>query len=117
MLMATHKNNATNGAIASALLMLAALLWLTISTPFVYAGRQAAAKHLQKDKAAQQDAPLQGAAEERAESGINTLSEYLHEQQQPCPYGQPLLAHEKWHIAHPYISFHPEFHCPPPNLG
>lgn len=103
---------------ASALLMLGALLWLTISTPFVYSSRQAmATEHQQKGKAAQQGLQLPGTTEERAETGINTLSEYLHEHELPCSLQPTLIEHNKWHIAHPYLSFHPEFHCPPPNLG
>jgi hypothetical protein len=116
--MATTTNKPTTGAISSALLMLAALLWLTISTPFVYSSRQAvAAENLKKGKAEQQASPLTGASEERSESGINTLSEYMHEHCLICSYGQPLVKYEKGHTASVYISFHPELHAPPPNQG
>src|SRR4051812_24454100 len=64
--------------IVSSLFMVIALLWLTISTPFVYASQEVQKEHSQNKSLADNN-PFAGTTEERSESGMNTLSEYLHE--------------------------------------
>ena len=114
---ATHKNRSYK-PVASALLMLVALLWLTVSTPFVYACQQqvaAAAKKEGAAKAAQTNNPLSGTNEEKPESGTSNLSEYLHEIVLPGHVSQPQAKYEKCHSSNLYLAFHPELLCPPPN--
>jgi hypothetical protein len=66
--------------IISALLMVVALLWLTISVPFVYAAQQAQQEEVQKQSSNCEDNnPLANTIEEKNESSVNTLSEYLHD--------------------------------------
>lgn len=114
--MATGNPQISNGIWASALLMLLALLWLTVSLPFVYKCQQqvAALAKLSEEKKETVN-PLAGTNEEKSESGVNTISEYLHETTLPAaPFGTP-LRFDKCHPADLYFAYHPELLCPPPN--
>ncbi len=117
--MAAKTKKTSNGLVASALLMLFALLWLTVSTPFVYAVQQ---KALLKEKtadgkAAKASNPLAGTNEEKSESGVNSISEYLHEIELPGALVTALLKWEKCHPADLYFAYHPELVCPPPDMA
>ena len=108
----------TDKPVASVLLMLLALLWLTISTPFVYACQQQVAAAAQKegaDKKADNTNPLAGTNEEKPGSGTVNVSEYLHETTLCGHVAQPLVKYEKCHPSNLYLAFHPELLCPPPN--
>jgi hypothetical protein len=105
---------------AGSLLLILALVWLSVSTPYVYRFQQKT-KTEKQAMTAENDTDcedgcglLNNTNEEKAESGPNTLQEFLHE---------PL------HIAHPSIeqvneyghfeqkasvAYHPEFISPPP---
>lgn len=102
---------------ASALLMLAALLWLTVSTPFVYACQQqvAAAQKEGAKKTTHSTNPLSNTNEEKPESGANSVSEYLHQAAAAVQVAPPLVKYEKCHAPNLYLAFHPELLCPPPN--
>lgn len=100
----------------SSVFMLLALLWLTVSIPFVYADQQAQ-KELKQKTAQQADDntnPLSNTNEEKSESGVNTLSEYLHEVEVTDPIGSPIVTFYKCHPSHLYFAFHPELISPPP---
>lgn len=67
--------------IGSSLFMITALLWLTVSTPFVFKAQQEQKKEIQKQSKqnATTNNPFSNTTEEKNESSLNTLSEYLHE--------------------------------------
>lgn len=108
----------------SAVFMILALCWLTISTPFVYAGQQAIAK---QSKAAAQQAPLSdnddettnpfgNTTEEKGPNSSNSLSEeYLHESHTTDHFFCIISRDHKWENAGTYVAFHGELLVPPPN--
>lgn len=104
------------GKIASVLLMVLALLWLSVSTPFVYASQQskvvksAAATNSDADDSA----PLSNTNEEKSETGVNTLSEYLHDTHTEGYTSAPVIQYHKCHPSDLYFAFHPELLSPPP---
>ncbi|RYY41728.1 MAG: hypothetical protein EOO08_00960 [Chitinophagaceae bacterium] len=109
--------------IGSLLLMLA-LLWLSVSTPFVYRFQQqqkaakAALTH-EKGSDADEDSgnPLSNTNEEKTESGVSMPQEYLHE---PIHLHHPLaLLDLQYHsyAQDDFVAFHPEFITPPPDAG
>lgn len=102
--------------------MIVALLWLTVSTPFVYAAQQQLEKyakitnHATEDVPDSEDTPMGSTTEEKTETGINNLSEYLHtidELSQLDPLSQKHNCH---HDVAVYVAFHGETLCPPPNF-
>lgn len=106
----------------SSLFMLMALLWLTVSIPFVYSFQQKMA--IEKIATAQSavddndssDNPLNNTTEEKNGNSLNTLSEeYLHHAHEEFNHIAEIIAH--LHHAHEstYIAFHGELLCPPPN--
>ncbi len=110
----------------SGILMLAALLWLTISIPFVYEAKQqviaesaAAALHspdIPGDKDTS-DNPFANTTEEKTSSNILSFSEeFLHDSHQEMPHHSVELT-VSLHHAHEatYEAFHGELLCPPPN--
>ncbi len=96
------------------LLMLCLLLWLTVSTPFVYAAQQDVAV-AQGIPGADDDNPLSGTNEEKAETGSNTLSEYLHELLHYQPRFVLRTLSYKCLPDDLYLAFHPELVVPPPD--
>lgn len=94
-------------------LMLLLLLWLTVSTPFVYEEQQqvSVAQGMADDDDSN---PLSGTNEEKVESGVNTLSEFLHEQHHCLPDFTLFIAAYKCHPDELYCAFHPELLVPPP---
>ena len=103
----------------SSVFMIIALLWLTICTPYVYAAHVA-----QDDLTAQTfggsqeddgSNPLTNTTEEKTESGLNTLSEYLHEAHF-LEHGFIIITkYEKCHADDLYFAYHPELISPPPD--
>lgn len=110
----------------TSIFMMVALLWLTISVPFVYAGQQKIAAEKKICKMAQQEKDDDGNAcnpygnntEEKAPSnGVNTLSEeYLHHSEDLFHAVELFLSHHHVHSVDEYVSYHGEMLCPPPNL-
>lgn len=102
--------------IVSCLLMMFALAWLTVSTPFVYEQMQkkhATAKLINMEDG-EEECPLATTTEEKSESGMNTLSEYLHDIH---IHDHSLIikkAYNKYHPSDLYFAFHPELVSPPP---
>lgn len=89
------------------------LLWLTVSTPYVYEAQQdvLVSQGLTDEEVPN---PLSNTNEERVETGGNSLSEYLHE---PHHYQVPSSIIEVAYKCHPddlYSAFHPELLSPPP---
>jgi hypothetical protein len=102
----------------SSVLMIIALVWLTISAPFVYAAKSPdIASHQQQNNPAQDEEcsnPFAG-SEEKTEGGVNTLSEYLHEAHS-LEHGYLIIVrYEKCHADDLYFAYHPELVSPPPD--
>jgi hypothetical protein len=99
--------------VVSSLFMVMALIWLTLSTPYVYAAQQVK-KQQQKEQKYHDNNPFSNTTEEKNESSVNTLSEYLHDVH--------LIEHDftvvqKFYKRYPsdlYIEYHPELLSPPP---
>lgn len=103
--------------IGSSLLMILALLWLTVSTPFVYAADKLAKQEVQKQTGQCQEEdtnPFSNTTEEKNESGVNNLSEYLHDVHLLERISVTLTKYYKCHLSDTYYAFHPDLHLPPP---
>jgi hypothetical protein len=104
--------------------MIMALLWLTISAPFVYAGQQLQAKY----NTANTSTPLAGNEEEAANPFGNTTEEkspnsttfseeFLHDHHKA---EHLFFMSAKYHKAENidiYTAFHGELLVPPPNIA
>ena len=104
--------------IVSSVLMLLALAWLTISIPFVY-NHQKAQNEISKQQAKSCEDntnPLSNSNEEKTESGINTLSEYLHETHIAGQLISIIDKYYKCHSSDLYFAYHPELISPPPEV-
>jgi hypothetical protein len=110
---------------AAAIFMVIALLWLTVSMPFVNAvqqQQQAYANSLATDEEAPcpddttTTNPFGNSTEEKAESGSGTLSEYLHHMHELIHPAGLSHQHNGSHDADVYVAFHGEMLCPPPNF-
>jgi hypothetical protein len=104
--------------ILSALLMLLALSWLTVSLPFINEQLQAEGTQLSASEltGTDEDAsnPLSGTTEEKTPGGPNTLSEYLHTIHLSEYQAEELGVDHKIHPSALYAAFHPELISPPP---
>ena len=104
--------------------MIAALAWLTVSAPFVYASQQNAAKNHTILKG---DLPVGGNEEEvpnpltstpeekKPGSGNSFAEEFLHDHHSEEYF---LTAHRQYHRGEncdDYIAYHGELLVPPPN--
>jgi hypothetical protein len=102
----------------SSIAMMLALVWLTISTPFVYSAQQqvksiGTVQNICAD-ADDDTNPFANTTEEKTENGGNTLSEYLHDMHQHLPYVAVAEKYSKCHPSDLYYAFHPELISPPP---
>jgi hypothetical protein len=110
----------------SAVFMILALLWLTVSAPFAFASQQELAK---QNKIAKASAPLTGNeedaanpfgnnTEEKAPGSSNSLSEeYLHDHHIADHYFSIVLRYHKGENTDTYIAFHGELLVPPPDVA
>jgi hypothetical protein len=102
--------------VVSSLFMIVALVWLTLSTPFVYDAQQSLKKEAQKESKQTGDNtnPFSNTTEEKNESSVNTLSEYLHEP--PCIEKNFIMLTRlyKGYPSNIYYEYHPELLSPPP---
>lgn len=102
--------------------MMLALVWLTISIPFVYAAQQqVASMAVAHDISADVDDnsncnPFANTTEEKTEGGGNTLSEYLHDMHLLLHYVAAVEKYSKCHPSDLYYAFHPELISPPPDV-
>ena len=121
-----HKQKTYNFSnILAAVLMIMTLLWLTVSTPFVFASQEqnaAYSKANHADQSQRQDDdsrnPFANTTEEKAPSGgINSLSEeYLHHDNELFHIAELLLSHKRPHAVSEYTAYHGELLCPPPDF-
>ena len=120
-------NNFSGFQRASSILMILALLWLTISAPFVLESNQRLAAERSQEAssapatndATEEDTnPFSNTTEEKAPSSPNTLSEeYLHHHDH-SQYHRVSLLDASLYIhgdAGTYLAYHGELLVPPPN--
>jgi hypothetical protein len=100
--------------IFSSLFMIVTLLWLTVSTPFVFADQQLKKDASEKQNKSGNSNPFSNTTEEKNETGVNTLSEYLHDTPQLEQFSLILVTYYKCHPSRLYFAFHPELISPPP---
>ena len=108
----------------SAIFMILALLWLTISAPFVVAGQQQMAKYEHAGdfgspySNSEEDAanPFGNNTEEKSPSSSSVSEEYLHDHHKSEYLISVILRHHKHVNADTYIAYHGELLVPPPNL-
>jgi len=98
----------------SSLFMILALLWLTVSTPFVYSAQQAQKQIQKESKQFTGNNPFSNTTEEKNESSVNALSEYLHEPPSLENNFTFLISLYQDYPSNIYHEHHPELLSPPP---
>lgn len=112
--------------LVSAVVMILALMWLTVSTPFVLANQQEQAKQHKMEKST--SSPLAGNEEETTnpfgnnteEKTPNTTSiseEFLHTFHTISHFYTEVSQYHKHENSGVYIAFHGELLVPPPNAS
>lgn len=108
----------------SVIFMMMALLWLTVSVPFVYAGQQKIAKQQMENSGYpltenEDDSsnPFGNTTEEKAPGNTSFSEEYLHDHHVTDHFFSTGLRYHKCDDAEAYIAFHGELLVPPPNLA
>lgn len=103
-------------SIASSLIMIIALIWMTVSTPFIYAADKMVTTEVEKNTGDTDDSTaLTGATEEKSESSTNTLSEYLNDLLHEFRPFTSVVKVFKCHSSDIYLAFRPELISPPPD--
>ncbi len=106
----------------TAIFMVLALLWLTVSIPFVNAAQQQQKVYSlvtpfdEEIPGSEESNPPGNTTEEKAEAGSNSLSEYLHHIHELIHPAGTLHRHNCSHDFDVYVAFHGEMLCPPPNF-
>lgn len=105
----------------SAFFMMLALAWLTVSTPFAFMQQQKLAQEKMNyytDRYAAEEIPnpYSNTTEEKTETSVNTLSEYLHDVHSFSEYKHDLPQHNRRHLTDVYVAFHGELLSPPPEI-
>lgn len=110
----------------SAVFMILALLWLTISAPFVQASQQALAEHVAtsldsaipiSDTDEENSSPFGNNTEEKAPTNSSSFSEeYLHDSHKSEFFFAIVSQYQKCENTGTYVAFHGELLVPPPNL-
>jgi hypothetical protein len=109
----------------SAVFMILALLWLTVSTPFVFASQQYLAN---QGKIADASTPLSETEEEASNpyssnteeknpTSTSFSEEFLHDHPVTPAFHPETLQYHKGENDATYIAFHGELLVPPPNAA
>jgi hypothetical protein len=99
--------------VASSLFMITTLLWLTVSTPFVYS-HQLQKELQQQPNGYEGSNPLANTTEEKSETGNNVLSEYRHDIHSVERHFIVLSTLYKCHSLDSHLEYYPEVQSPPP---
>ncbi len=107
----------------SALWMMLALLWLTISAPFVFSAQhdKSTASQSEQHSVPSPDAeeessnPYSSTTEEKAPASTSLSEEFLHDGHTYSNFFAEMLQHFANGDAGTYIAFHGELLVPPPN--
>jgi hypothetical protein len=111
---------------ATSVFMILALLWLTISAPFIYNYQQKISTQDKVNKSAspadineeETANPFGNNAEEKASGSINSFSEeYLHDHHVTDHFFSISSQYHKCEDAGTYVAFHGELLVPPPNMA
>ena len=108
----------------SAFVFIMALVWLTVSTPFIYAAQQELAKKYKMEKAAsplaasdeESSKPSNNNTEEKTTGSTSLSEEFLHNNHKADYYFFISLQYQKCDNAGTYIAYHGELLVPPPNM-
>ncbi len=101
----------------AAILMILAMLWLTVSIPFVYEAKQILAEQTSSGSASTDDGnPFANATEEKNEKGVSTISEYVHELQDRHGCGPTAPEFDRNRNTSLFIAFYGEMLSPPPEI-
>jgi len=107
----------------SAVVMILALMWLTVSTPFVYAAQQELAKQQKTEKTSspltsseEESNPFGNSTEEKAPNSTSLSEEYIHNNHRINFFFSIATQYHKCENADTYIAFHGELLVPPPNV-
>jgi hypothetical protein len=112
--MKKQNNKFTKGEAVSCLFMLLALLWLTVSLPFVNYAQQFAEEQLCDNSGNSNSSQQNMPTEEKTETGNNGLSEYLHDHHFEMHEGYLINLGYKLSPDDTYLAFHPEQLLLPP---
>jgi len=111
---------------ASAIFMILALLWLTISAPFILSGQQ---KSVKQQKTSSTSVPAEtseeessnplgnNTTEEKVPGTISLSEEYLHDHHTTEYFFSLISQYHKLENAGTYTAFHGEILIPPPNAA
>jgi hypothetical protein len=101
------------------MIMMLALLWLSVSMPFIYASQKAAQeKNTNAAVADEEDSAGNNTntTEEKTCSNLNTVNEYLHEPLHLFDNSIVVPGHNACHTTAAYTAFHGELLSPPPEF-
>lgn len=108
----------------AAIFMLLTLLWLTVSTPFVFESQQANSKYQLSVNAdselpvnEEDSNPFGNSQEEKVPSGTSLTEEFLHEFHSETLFYSLISKSYKCSDADTYTAFHGELLVPPPNFS
>src|SRR5689334_12035873 len=91
--------------LSSSLFMILSLIWLTVSTPYVNAAQQVKKQTERKSSRTSDNSnPFSNTTEEKNESSVNTLSEYLHDHAQEEPIAVIITKYYKCHPSDLYFA-------------
>jgi hypothetical protein len=105
------------------ILMIFALLWLTISLPFVMEAKEKLSQQtllsiplhdMPVENCEDTANPLSNSVEEKAPGNASILEEYIHHTHEMLHADNPGLSHIDKHSSDLYCAFHGELLSPPP---
>lgn len=108
----------------SAIVMILALVWLTVSTPFVFAAQQELVKQQKTEKPAsslpgseeESSNPFGNNTEEKTTGNNSVSEEFIHDHHITGYYLAEVSQFHKSRNVDIYTAFHGELLVPPPNL-
>lgn len=111
--------------LASAVFMILALLWLTVSTPFVYDNQQKQSQQAKMfssqsspiDNSEEESNPFSNTTEEKNPNSNAATEEYLHSHHIVDHFFFIASQNYKCEDAGTYIAFHGELLVPPPDVA
>jgi hypothetical protein len=111
---------------ASAIFMILALLWLTVSAPFVFASQQQLAKQSKTlsnavplENSNEEDVanPFGNSTEEKTSNSNSFTEEYLHDHHMEEHFFSMSSKYHKCENDGTYLAYHGELDVPPPDVA
>ena len=112
--------------LCSAVFLILALMWLTVSTPFVIASQQEQARQHKIEKTVSSQLagneeetsnPFGNNTEEKAPTSTNFSEEFLHSFHIISHFYTEISQYHKHENSDTYVAFHGELLVPPPNAS